>query len=110
MFSALVASGEGALPKPAPALIEAIDDLLAEFDPLVAFSVRIACPHCEVETDFPIDLQALALGKLEKIQRELVESIHRLAIVYHWSEAEILDLTTERRARYLRLIEAEGTS
>ena len=110
MFSALVAGADGALPEAAPVLIETIDDLLAEFDPLVAFSVRIACPHCEVETDFPIDLQALALGELEKIQRQLVETIHRLALGYHWSEAEILDLTPERRARYLRLIETEGKS
>jgi hypothetical protein len=110
MFNALVASADGALPDAAPASIETIDDLLAEFDPLVAFSVRTACPHCEAETDFPIDLQALALGELEKIQRQLIQTVHRLAVHYHWSEAEILDLTPERRARYLRLIEAEGTS
>jgi hypothetical protein len=107
MFDALVAGADGALPDAAPALIETIDDLLAEFDPLVAFSVRIACPHCEVETDFPIDLQAHALSELEKIQRQLIQTVHRLAVHYHWSEAEILDLTPERRARYLRLIEAE---
>lgn len=110
MFNALVAGADGALPNSAPALIETIDDLLAEFDPLVAFSVRITCAHCGIETDCPIDLQALALGELEKIQRQLVESIHRLALGYHWSEAEILDLTPKRRARYLHLIEAEEAS
>jgi hypothetical protein len=92
----------------AEAPLEVVDDLLAELDPLVPFNVHFVCPRCGGEADCPIDLQAMALGELEKIQRQLVESIHRLALHYHWSESEIIELTAERRARYLRLIEAEA--
>jgi hypothetical protein len=89
-------------------LIEIIDTQLEKFDPLVAFSVAVSCPQCVAEMDFPVDLEALALREMEKIQRELLQNVHRLALRYHWNESEILDLTPERRAKYLRLIEAEG--
>jgi hypothetical protein len=35
----------------------------------------------------------------------LYEELHLIAARYHWSEADILRLTTSKRRRYLRLIE-----
>jgi len=37
----------------------------------------------------------------------LLEEIHRLAIRYHWSEAEILRLPLPRRTGYLELIDRD---
>ena len=72
---------------------------------MTAFSICVRCPHCNVETTFPVDLEGLALSELEKIQHQLLRDIHQLAITYHWSETEILSLTPLRRAHYLKLIE-----
>ena len=108
--SLTIAADAGAAPDLPATLIEMIDERLEEFDPVVAFSVQVGCPHCGVKTDVPLDLEALALKELEKIQRQVLDSIHRLAMRYHWSESEIVELTPERRARYLRLIATEDTS
>ena len=86
-------------------LADTLDRQLEEFDPLVAFSIHSRCPHCELESDFPIDLEDLALQELERIQRRLFHDVHQLARAYHWSEAEIFNLTPQRRARYLQLLE-----
>jgi hypothetical protein len=84
---------------------DAIENSLEEFDPLVAFVVRVCCPQCSVETDFPVDLEAIALTELKKTQIESFQNIHCLASAYHWSEAEILCLSPHKRRRYLKLIE-----
>jgi hypothetical protein len=106
MVHRLVGSDEATEEFPAD-LIEALEARLEEADPLVAFSIRLGCPQCGVESDIPVDLEMLALRELEREQRQLLKDVHRLATRYHWSESEILRLSPTRRARYLRLIEAE---
>ena len=38
----------------------------------------------------------------------LYQELHLIAAHYHWSESEILRLTTSKRRRYLRLIESHA--
>ena len=90
-----------------PDLAETLEERLAAFDPLVGFSVRSHCPHCDVESEHALDLETLALSALEKTQQQRLRDIHRLASRYHWSESEIIGLSPERRACYLRWIEEE---
>lgn len=78
---------------------------LAQVDPLVAFSVTTHCPACGVEADFAVDLEALALQRLQVQQRQLLHDVHVLASRYGWSEAEVMALSPTRRARYVDLIE-----
>jgi len=89
---------------------QALDAELAAFDPLVAFTVRVACPECGCENEFAVALEELALREFEKIQTQLLRDVHRLATRYHWNESEVFDVTPERRARYLGLIEAEAVA
>jgi hypothetical protein len=79
---------------------------LAECDPLVAFSVLCPCPACGADNEVPIDLEAVALARLERHRRALLREVHALASRYGWSEAEILALPPARRAQYRALIEA----
>lgn len=81
---------------------------LGEHDPLVGFSVLARCPACDDAQEVAIDLEAVALARLQARQQALLEDVHRLACRYGWSEAEILALPPARRARYLALIEAEA--
>jgi hypothetical protein len=39
----------------------------------------------------------------------MIGDVHRLASVYHWSEADILALPLPRRRRYLARLDADGT-
>ncbi len=86
-----------------PALNQALDDL----DPLVNFSLAVTCPHCGQLAQPEIDLGAWALRSLRRVQQRLIETVHRLACRYHWSEREILALPQWRRDRYLVLIDRE---
>lgn len=87
------------------ALIEAELDAC---DPLVCCAVEVCCPACGGFSVREVDLAGILLRRLHQAQVALLESIHRLAHDYHWSEAEIVALPRWRRDHYLSLLEREG--
>lgn len=88
-------------------LVQAVDEAMAEHDPLINFSLRVQCPYCETESPFEIDLETLSLSWLRQAQSRLLASVHRLAAHYHWSEQQVFSVPYWRRASYLGLIEKE---
>lgn len=100
-----VLESEETLAAALPVLNQALDDL----DPLVNFSLAFTCPDCGRQTEQDLDLGGWALGKLQRTQQHLLETVHRLAGHYHWCERDIVALPEWRRARYLALIERGGT-
>jgi hypothetical protein len=85
---------------------QALADAFAEFDSLVAFRLTTFCPHCGRESSCPVDLETLALTRLEALQQRLFQENHRLARAYGWSEADILQVPHPRRVRYRAPLEA----
>jgi hypothetical protein len=81
--------------------LDRLDAALAELSPEVAGEVATACPACGAACRAALDLAEVVLGALG----DPYEDVHAIAAAYHWSEAEILALPTERRRRYLRLID-----
>jgi len=88
-----------------PEVIMTINDSMAEADPLVNFGVTVRCPHCGEERTHFIDLEEIAITRLQGTQHRLIRTVHLLASRYHWSEREILSLPPWRRNLYLSLIE-----
>jgi hypothetical protein len=88
---------------------ERIETALAERDPLIDASVTGTCAGCGAAFKLELDLEAEALASLAEEQEALLDSIDRLASVYHWSEAEILALPPWRRRRYVSKIEGTDT-
>ena len=84
-----------------------VDRAMQDGDSLVNFSLELVCPHCESHSEFEMDLQALAIERLEHCQRRLLATVHRLAGHYHWSEQQILAVPAWRRTHYLKMLEAE---
>lgn len=76
-------------------------------DPLVAFRISTACPHCRADLDLPVDLEAVALARLALARRAILRDVHALATRYGWTESEVLALPSGRRAEYRRLIAIE---
>lgn len=93
---------------PAPDVVTAVADALAERDPFTVLPVQAACPDCGHLQEADIDLQALLLRDLAAQQRRLLAEITALARAFHWSEAQILALPAWRRAHYLASIDAAG--
>ncbi len=100
MIDALVVDGP-ATPADEPVLAEA----LSAWDPLVAFTVACQCPVCGVDNDVQVDLESIALARLDARQQALLQDVHQLASHYGWTESEVLAIAPARRARYLALIE-----
>jgi hypothetical protein len=82
-----------------------VEDALTEADPLTALILHTACPECGGDNQLPLDLEALCLSLLAQEGPRLLDQIHRLALAYHWSEAEILAISPARRREYLARLE-----
>jgi len=102
MFGSLVVDGDAR-----PEDEAAVSASISEMDPLVDFAVSCPCPACGAANDVTIDLEAIALDRLSGRQRALVHDVHRFAVAYGWTEADVLAIPSSRRAQYLTLIEEE---
>ena len=80
---------------------------IAAADPLVDFTVACRCPACDAPNEVAVDLEAIALSRLGARQHVLVREVHQFASRYGWTEAEVLAVPPQRRARYLALMENE---
>lgn len=92
------------------AILQEVSEALRLFDPLVYFEMQIYCPYCQASSTYPLDLLEVAATQLQSDQRRLMQTVHRLAQQYHWSETEILSMPDWRRKHYLRLIDQERGS
>jgi hypothetical protein len=84
----------------------ALEAELASIDPLVAFTLQVACPACGETAEHTVDLERHALAALRRIHEWMFESVARLATRFHWTEAEIFALPLWRRERYLALTDS----
>lgn len=87
--------------------VQVFNRAMADIDPLVNFKVGVNCPYCRVQDTHAIDLGEFALQRLRNAQKQLLETIHRLASRYHWNEREIVAIPAWRRDYYLSLIDRE---
>ena len=83
-----------------------VDEAMEEFDPLPAFEMQVVCPECGMSSTTAPALTAAALQRLVSAQEGLLDDVHRIALRYHWSEVDILDMPAWRRQGYLARIEA----
>jgi hypothetical protein len=90
--------------------LPAIDAAFHEHDVLTAMELQVSCPWCEKESALEPDVEALALSCLAVEQKRVLEEIHQLAAVYHWTEAEVLALPPRRRAFYIARTDGEATA
>jgi sarcosine oxidase delta subunit len=86
-------------------LCSAIEASLDAADPLVDAAVHLECPACGEAVELTVDLEGELLALARHDQDELFEDIAALAGAFHWSEREILALSSPRRSRYLALVE-----
>lgn len=87
-----------------PEVLQAMAEVMEQADPLVAFAVETACPHCGCSLRLPLDLESVALDRLARWRRRLMEDLHLLASQYGWTEATILGVPARRRAEYREAI------
>lgn len=93
---------------PAPQLDAAtIDAIEAEFDrldPLASIVVESTCSDCGAAIAARVDLAAFVAADIDRIHAALFRDIDAIASAYGWTEATIVALPADRRARYVAMI------
>jgi hypothetical protein len=82
------------------ALIEAIEAKA----PRLEVELDLQCPECAGPFVSPFDTTTFFLSEMRISAAQLLREVHTLAFYYHWSEADILSLTRDRRRSYLALL------
>ena len=55
----------------------------------------------------PFDVPAFVMSELREHGRTLLDDVHALASVYHWTEPDIFALPLRRRLAYLARLDAD---
>jgi hypothetical protein len=78
-------------------------------DPQAEMLLEMRCPACGTAFSSLFDAASFVLQELEQRARRVLREVHTLALHYHWSEADILRMPAERRARYIELLQGAVT-
>jgi len=75
--------------------------------PKVELDMEMSCPECRRLFVAPFDLHNFFFGELRAGSELLYREVHYLAYHYHWSEREIMDMTVEKRRKYIHVLADE---
>jgi len=90
--------------EPADDELAVIETALEDLEPHAQIALRATCVACGAETVADLDVGALLWEEVAACAQRLLGEVHRLAVAYGWSEAEILALSPARRAGYLAMV------
>ena len=100
----LAAGGDPAADPPAAwseAARDAVEEALADADPMAEISVALACPECGIPWTETLDPAAFVWAEVDAEVRRVASDVLELTRAYGWSEAEITGMTPWRRRLYL---------
>jgi hypothetical protein len=83
---------------------EAVVDAMDHFAPQLQVELDLTCPECAHAFLAPFDPIGFFFQEMRIKGEQLLREIHFLAFYYHWSEAEILRLSRDRRRAYLSML------
>jgi hypothetical protein len=96
--------GEPVAPTEWPAeLTNALAEAVSATDPLTDLGLELMCVRCGHGWLVGFDPAAFLWTELDTLARRLFGEVHRLATAYGWCEADILTMSSARRATYLRM-------
>jgi len=84
-----------------------IEQRMDSVAPHVDLLMEATCPECGREFSAPFDLQGFFFGELRLTADLLFREVHYLAYHYHWSEREIMEMSRDRRRRYIDVLANE---
>ena len=90
-----------------PLSAEERDALIADMEahaPQIDLELDLSCPECGHSFTTPFDCTSFFFSEIRAHSRHLMREVHYLALHYHWSESEILNLQRDRRRGYLALL------
>jgi hypothetical protein len=88
-------------------IVDHLSRVMFELDPQAEMKLDLACPYCNQSCSAFLDASTFFSQEVTAASKHLFKEVHVLAYYYHWSENEILGMTTTRRHRYLALLDEE---
>lgn len=85
-------------------LRNAVEIAIEEVDPEADLTLAFTCPACATTWTRPFDIADILWREVHALARRQLLDVHRLAVAYGWTEAEIMALTPVRRRAYLELV------
>lgn len=83
---------------------ECISSLMAELDPAAEVLIALTCPTCASPFEAPFDPAAFFWSEIAAEARRLLYEVGVLARNLNWSQADILNMSSRRRAAYLDMV------
>lgn len=83
---------------------QAVIEEMERLAPKVELDLDMKCPECGHSFLAPFDTTLFFCREMRLSGGQLLREVHLLALYYHWSEDQILDLPRSRRRAYLELL------
>lgn len=85
----------------------AIERQMETIAPKIDLTMDVRCYECDRDFAVPFDLQRFFFGEMRTSADLLYREVHYLAYHYHWSEREIMEMSRNRRHRYIEVLADE---
>jgi hypothetical protein len=85
-------------------VVDAVEIEMARLDPQAETILNLTCPVCGHGFSASFDAGLHLFSDFADRQETLYREVHLIALHYHWSEREILSMTTKKRRLYLDLL------
>jgi len=86
-----------------PAVVERLQQDMAERDPGADIRIALSCPACEHAFERRFDIGDYLWQEIEDWAERTLAEVHLLASAYGWTEAQVLALGAGRRRRYIAM-------
>ncbi len=86
------------------AVVDAVEERMAEMDPQADVELAATCPACARTCEVLFDAAAFLWAEVNAWAVRTLHDVHRIASAYGWREPDILRLSPWRRSFYLEAI------
>jgi hypothetical protein len=93
---------------PGGKLLRKLEKAMEAQAPSLSGPLQAECPGCGAELFFFFDVQSFVLQELRDQAAFVYQDTHLLALNYHWTEAQILEMPRHRRMFYAEMLRGQG--
>jgi hypothetical protein len=85
-------------------VIQALSQRIEELDPQAEIRINLTCPECSHRWEVFFDISSFLWAEINEWAERMLQTVHKLARAYGWTEREILNLSPVRRQLYLGMV------
>lgn len=85
-------------------VLQKLSEQIEALDPQAEIRINLNCPACSHHWEVLFDITSYLWEEINDWAERMLQTIHKLALGYGWSEREILNLSSVRRQLYLGML------